>query len=291
MGLLSKAAGKAPEMPDAASAFSKLDDMGKALRDRIRRLPPKKNSPYMALSFMKAYNSFQAGVCLYLNKGQYISYASVGLGIEKTRFPQDILYDPSQRGKKYFNLGSGDSLGLKPFTTLPLTVWAFPLDNGTPWSAVLLLGADESSGFNPEPVSLVVESVLDIINPQIDRVIIREKQDEGSEKDLPESGASVEASLIQYHKTNPVFGGILVNFPEIIKKDEKDDFLQKVSRMTSLFGMVTALPAGRCVVLLPHNIDRALIAHLLKNSLKTGILESFDANSPGEALEILRPYL
>ncbi|MDR2618765.1 MAG: hypothetical protein LBC62_07835 [Treponema sp.] len=289
MGLLSKAADKAPETSNAASALSKLDDIGKALRDRIRRLPAKKNSPYMALSFMKAYGSFQAGVCLNLSKGQYISYASVGLGIEKTRFPQDTLYDPSQKGKKYFNLGSWDSLGLKPFNS-PLTVWAFPLDNGTPWGAILLLGTDESSGFNPEPISLIVESVLDIINPQIDRVIIREKQDGDREEGLSESGVSVETSLIQYHKMNSVFGGILVDLPETIKDDEKDDFIQKVSRMTSLFGMVTALPAGRCVVLLPRNIDRALIAHRLKNSLKTGILESFDAGSPGEAIEILKPY-
>jgi hypothetical protein len=290
MGLLSRAADKAPETSDTVSAFSKLDDMGKVLRDRIRRLPPQKNSPYMALGFMKAYSSFQAGICLYLSKGQYISYASVGLGIEKTCFPQDTLYDPSQRGKKYFNFGSVNSLGLKPFNP-PLTIWAFPLDNGTPWNAVLLLGATESSEFNPEPISLIVESVLDIINPQIDRVIIREKQDGNRDEDPLESGASVETSLVQYHKMNPLFSGILVDLPETIKDDEKDEFLQRVSHMTSLFGLVTPLSEGRCMVLLPRNIDRALIAHRLKNSLKTGILESFDANSPGEALEILKPYL
>jgi hypothetical protein len=164
------------------------------------------------------------------------------------------------------------------------------LDNGTPWRAVLLLGAAGSPEFNPEPISLIVESVLDIINPQIDRVIIREKQDEGGKEDLSEPGASVEASLVQYHKMNPAFGGIVVDLPETINDGEKDEFLQKVSRMTSLFGLVAPLPAGRCVVLLPQRIDRALIAHRLKISLKTGIPESFDANSPREALEILKPY-
>jgi hypothetical protein len=297
MGLLTKAAGKtvpeapstpAAENPGGSESFS-LDDMGKALRDRIRRLPPQKTAPYVALSLMKAYGSFQVGLCLYLHKGIYTSYASVGLGIERITFPQDRIYDSKNQSKKYFKLGSGDSLGIKSFDP-SLTVWAFPLDGESPWSAVLLLGAAESSSFTPVTISGIVEGVLDIINPQIDRIILREPKESSPDGSPASANASVEASLIQYHKMNPAFSGILVDVPETLTEAEKAEFSKKVARMTSYFGLVTALPSGRSLVLLPRNMDRDLIAHRLRASLKTKTPEVFYADGPGDALKILKPY-
>jgi hypothetical protein len=291
MGLLSKAAVKAVSETPPFQAMEAttdpesftLDEMGNALRDRIRELPPKKTTPYMALNLMKAYGSFQAGLCLFLRKGIYTSYASVGLGIEKITFPEDRIYSPENQSKQYFKLGSGDSPGIRPFDPF-LTVWAFPLDRESPWGAILLLGAAESSPFNPAVISKIIGGVLENITPQIDRIILRETQ----ESRIPDS--SVEANLTQYHKMNPAFSGILVDVPKTFTEAEREGFPHTVARMTSLFGLVTALPSGRSLVLLPQSMDRDLIAHRLRASLKTETLEVFSADIPGEALKILKPY-
>jgi hypothetical protein len=286
MGLLSKAADKSSTNVQASGAS--LDEMGKALRDRIRRLPPKKTAPYTALSLMKAYGSFQAGLCLSLRKGVYTSYASVGLGIEKISIDAERLYTPENASSKYFKLAKGETLGVK-YLDSGISIWAFPLDKETPWDAVLLLGTDDAQPFNPETITLVLEGILDIINPQMDKIIQRDsKTSEGSS--LSGTGL-IEAIVKQYCKTNPVFSGILVGMPETINEEDKKGFPQKISHMVSLFGITTPFPSGNSLILIPRQADKDLIAHRLKTSLKTNILAAFDADNPEEVLKTLQPFL
>jgi hypothetical protein len=280
MGLLTKAADKStPE----------LDEMGKALRDRIRRLPPKKTAPYTALSLMKAYGSFQVGLCLSLRKGVYTSYASVGLGIEKISISREKLYSPQNAALKYFKLEKSETLGVN-YLDSGISVWVFPLDKETPWNSVLLLGTDDTPLFNPETIAVILEGIQDIINPQIDRIIQRDSKTSSLKKNLSETEIT-GAVIKQYHKTNPAFSGVLLNVPEAISEENKKEFSQKLSHMVSLIGITASLRSDNTLILIPRHEDRDLIAHRLKNSLKTNILAAFDADSPEEALETLQPFL
>ena len=113
MGLLSKAEGiKKPVeiamgIPDKDSAETQeLDERGKALIGRILRIPPGPAVPYTALSLLKAYGSFQAGICFALENGSYINYTSVGLGIDKITIPKERIYSPERASSVYFQFSA-----------------------------------------------------------------------------------------------------------------------------------------------------------------------------------------
>jgi hypothetical protein len=278
MGLLTKAAGKtAPE----------LDEMGKALLDRIRRLPPRKTTPYTALSLLKAYGSFQAGLCLSLRKENYTSYATVGLGAEKISIPWEKLYSPERAGKPFAKLPSAIDIG-KKLTGEGFCYWAFPLDAESPWGALVLLGDNNNSLFNPEPLRQIIQGALEIFSPQIDKILIRNTQ--GSHY-LTNASDPLEVAIAQYHKINSRFNGIVLDLPAGAAGDKAEEFNKAVYNMAALLGITLVLPSGRNLVLLPAPLDKELVAHRLSNSLNTKALMVFEAESPGEALDLIRSYL
>jgi hypothetical protein len=287
MGLLSRAAKvvtTAIEKP-----FPGFDEMGKALVNRIRRLPSRRGSPYTALSLMKAYGSFQAGACLFLRNGIYASYANVGLGIETITIPEKKVFSPEKGKEKFFKHSDPAALGIKNLD-LDYDVWVFPLDTRSPWGSVLLLGSGGSSLFNPEAIYRIVEKILDTINPQIDRGIERNARNENDEAPLPAED-SPEAVIVRYQEANPSFSCVVFDSPENPDGAEKDGFYQKIAQMTRLFGAASALPNGRSMVLLPAALDGDLIAHQLSSSLKTKILAVVSADNPDKALSEIKPYL
>jgi len=170
MGLLSKAEGKkksigitekdsdgtVSEIPLKTSQESQeLDEKGKALRNRILRMSPGPSVPYTALSLLKVYGSFQAGICFLLNNGFYLNYTSVGLGVEKISIPQDKIYIPERALKSYFQFSDEQKQEIKIMDSI-LYLWGFPLDEEKPWNAVLILGCTDLSSFNPEKISLIL---------------------------------------------------------------------------------------------------------------------------------------
>jgi hypothetical protein len=280
MGLLIKAVGKtAPE----------LDEMGKALLDRIRRLPPKKTTPYTALSLLKAYGSFQTGLCLVLRKGNYTSYATVGLGVEKISIPWEKLYSPENAGKPFIKLSGTIDIG-KKLTGEGFCYWAFPLDAESPWAALILLGDNNNPLFSPESLRQIIQGALEIFSPQIDKILIRNTQ-------APESlclaniSDPLEAAIAQYNKINSRFNGIVLDLPAGMAEDQAEDFNKAVYNMTALLGITITLPSRRSLILLPDPLDKELIAHRLSRSLNTKAPMVFKAESPGEALDLIRSYL
>ena len=162
MGLLDKAG----SLDNAEAAQSKpLDETGKTLKERIKRLPEKKSTPYTALSLLKSYGGFQTGICLSLKDGFYSSYTSVGFGVEKLSLQCDELWSRVKARNKYFKLNSEKNLGLEN-SPKDLVYWVFPLDTLTtsprePWKAVVLLGSLESSDFNPNVISAMLDGTAD----------------------------------------------------------------------------------------------------------------------------------
>jgi hypothetical protein len=271
MGLLRKALSKEKGL---------LDEMGKAMRDRLRGLSHKKASPYTALSLLKAYCSFQIGICLILKKNIYESYTSVGLGVEKIAIPRTALAGAE---KGFYKIDSPELLSVKSIDAR-MTLWLFPLDNQTPCRRALLLAEGGGPLFNPQAIAGIISDVKDVFIPEDERTGTQETE-------APEKTASLFKALSQYHQSYPSFQGILLEPPDTMGEDEKDDFPRQISAMVSSFAVVVEFPPRRSLILFPTSMDRELLMHRLTKSLKTGALFAFEADNPDTALEMLRPYI
>jgi hypothetical protein len=291
MGLLSRASDKpAPQAGSKRTEYSPstplvLDEMGKTIRDKIKALPPKKSAPYTALSLLKAYGSFQAGICLALRKDVYSSYASVGLGIEKISLPQEKLWAPENASSKFMKLDFKEGL-VNKHAEEGLVYWLFPLDRGEPWEAVMLLGVSGPS-FSPESVWTVLQGVLEVMNPQVDKIL---RIDRKSSIALP-NPTTLEGKIAQYHRIYTVFSCILLEVPESAGEKDKNAFHEAMLKAINLAGSVIALSAGNPLILLPQSMDRELILHRLTKSLNVKPILSFETDSSESALKQLQPFL
>ena len=300
MGLLSRAGGK-PVSQAAEKIVSEpaspendfaLDEMGKALRERLIRLPQKKSTPYTILSLLKAYGAFQTGMCLSLKNGAYYSYASIGLGIEKMSFPRETIWFSEKARDRYFKLDSRKSLNVEN-AEKNISYWVFPLDSSrgepaAPWEAVMILGAQDSSGFNPEPVSTILEDVSDKLLLQARQGAAEpdsgETAPEETWTETPDQVKShtLEEEITLFHQTNLDFSCIVLENPGTAESNsgEKAGFCKKVSAVIGNAGTVVPLPSDRPLILLPIVMDRELIAHRLSKTLNTRPLLSFESNNP-----------
>jgi hypothetical protein len=271
MGLLSKAVVKvSPE----------LDEMGKVLRDRILRLPVGKNAPDTALSLLKAYSSFQRGICFSLFEDSYESYASSGMGEKKIRFPRDIIDAPAVK-EGFYRLDKPDL-----FSTLSIPqgniLWVFSLDNTSDRNHILLITEEGNSLFNPEAMAAILF--------EIRRVLILPPET-GETAFTGQDQTHIAGGIRQYLKNQSFFQGIILQFPRQENGETKADFTEKVSRMVSSFGSVFSLSTGNCLTLFSKTMDRELLAHRLSKSLNTQVVYHFQADDPDTALSQLGPYL
>jgi hypothetical protein len=296
MGLLSKAAFREEpeEKPKGGGLLQKAlaketapDAMGQALRDRILRLAKTKSSPYTALSLLKAYASFQAGLCVSLKEGVYHDYASVGLGIAKLSIPQKVL----EHGKKgVFKAGSGADLSLNS-PKEDLVFWAFPLDKNEPCRTMLLLGGDDS--FDPASLESIVYDTRKVFSlPGEDETAEPETEPVPEPESEPETdlsagaGEDIKEEFIKFHTKNARFQGIILDPPA----DQAGDFCSEIAESIVSFGAAFSLPSRRCLALFPQNIDRELAAHRLTREFQAACVFSFEADTPGRAFELTQPY-
>jgi hypothetical protein len=116
----------------------------------------------------------------------------------------------------------------------------------------------------------------------------------GRSSRLSSDNKSPQAALESFHKENPLFSVLLAAPSPNTNADEKNNLFGKLTRMVYLMGKVVPLSedsAGRNLVLIPQSMDRELIAHRLEAALPVKIALAFDAGSPAEALEKLKPFL
>ena len=304
MGLLSKAeaikkkiekalkisAEKSPESQDANSSElcklpqeAKLDEKGKALRDRILRIPAGPSVPYTALSLLKAYGSFQAAICFSLENEFYSSYTSVGLGIEKITIPREKIYTPERASGDYFQFTDQEKTGIKVMDS-GLDLWGFPLDKQKPWNVFLILGCADSSLFNAQSISVILRDIRNVIYPGA------LKQTEDDDQNSSGGQKGLESIVEQYLKMHSTIGGMVIDIPAELKNDQNKDGIKEISSMVSHFALVEELSADRCLVLLPETLDRDLIAHRLKKNLGTEIPLIFSAGSTAEVLQKIQSY-
>jgi hypothetical protein len=282
MGLLSRAASR---------TVPELDAMGKALRDRILRLPRKKTAPYTALSLLKAYASFQSGFCLALKKEVYSSYAGLGPETEKISVPKErfLALFGGDFSKTSYLLGSPDFIPPE-LQEKSLVFWGFPLDEEAPWKGVLLLGAGAASDFNPGGMERMLRDIRAVLLPPQGREgeKVRAGVKEGDGSPFP---PELEKELSRFYRTSPSSAGIVLEASPNLPEAEGPLFQERLLSMVSLIGTAVALAPRRSLVLLPAGMDRELIAHRIAKSLDAKSLLVFEAGSPGKALSAIHPFL
>jgi len=138
-----------------------LNEMEKALCSRLLSLQVDRIRPETAISLLKAYSVFRAGMCFYLHKGSYSAYASVGTGnTAKLVFPQKELEPVPE--KKYYSIQHDFSGEFSPSVRL----WAFPLtpaETGVPL-AILAVATDKND-FHCESVEAILLQTRAIFLP------------------------------------------------------------------------------------------------------------------------------
>ncbi|MDR2048481.1 MAG: hypothetical protein LBP69_03425 [Treponema sp.] len=178
MGLLGKAvlnehpsqSAKNPEIERG------LDEMGKALRDRILSLSGAE--PETAISLLKAYGSFRVGACLSLENGMYRSYAAVGTG-NPIELPVDLLRKIPDGNRYSVDYNPRDSIRGIPAGT---RFWAFSLDEngGDPPVRILLAGEDKNYIFPAEAVGSLIQATKSAFAPLKKTEQTREEKDDFS---------------------------------------------------------------------------------------------------------------
>jgi hypothetical protein len=305
MGLLHKVASK---------SIPELDDVGKVLRDRVLRLAQKGISPYTALSLLKAYGSFQIGICLSLTQDQYRGYASVGLGIEKTNIPLEristLLMEGAQRGsgtssrRTYYKIEDPEFFSIKAIDSQSDT-WIFPLDDKEPCRSILLLVTERESPFNPHIIARLlsdirkvlihkeVQEVLESMPPKQENTIPPLKQEgamQGIIIDKTIIAQEVKNTIIKYQKINPLFQGILLEVPPHFEEGKKNYFSVQVSQMVSSFGSAIPVSSAHILILFQKSLDRELIAHRLSKSLVSTTILDFEADNSEGVFALIAPY-
>jgi hypothetical protein len=166
MGLLSKAVSNEVSIPPAGPEG--LDEMGRALADRLLSLTRGESTPETAISLLKAYGSFRVGICLSLAKGVYAPYASVGTG-DPVTLPSEQLIPVS--GQSYYSVDYPPIKGSLPPDT---KFWAFPLsipEEQSPFQEqelpahILLVGEDRNYIFQPGAVNSLLEASGEVFLP------------------------------------------------------------------------------------------------------------------------------
>ena len=117
--------------------------------------------------------------------------------------------------------------------------------------------------------------------------ITAENSHESDKIDNLQPTNDLEKFLEQYNEINSSLRGMIINFPENLKNKDRMDLL---SAMVSHFALVKELPSDRCLILFPGSYDQDLIAHRIKNNLKTEIPLIFSAGNTAEAIQKIKPY-
>jgi len=284
-----------------------LNDMEKALCSRLLSLQVDRIRPETAISLLKTYSVFLAGMCFSLHKGSYSAYASVGTGnTAELIFPQEELEPVPD--KKYYSVQHDFSGRFPPATRL----WAFPLtpaETGFPL-AILAVAADKNN-FNCEAVEAVLLQTRAVFLPppglsadafagdHFATDIFAEDSlaaDAGNEK-TPRAGGllnriarrnDLEKTIMEsLESERAAFQGIIIEALQY----SGDGFSGKLFSMVSGFGTAQPLTPGRCLVLFDDTQDGELIARHLAKTIFGKSIFSFRAENPQEAFALLKPYL
>jgi hypothetical protein len=332
MGLLGKAVlSERLSRPVQNPEVEKLDEMGKALRDRLLSLSGAE--PETAISLLKAYGSFRVGACLSLDGDLYRSYAVVGIGNPIELSPDLLQKIPD--GNRY-SVSVADSIGIRNIPA-GTKFWAFSLDenDGDLPARILLVGEDKNYIFPGKAVASLVRAAkrafipskkTDPAREEIAEITIEDDFPPAVPEEPPQKTGSGLLVLAKKRSAENVTGesvtdtggtvigidsrdsgdnsgeGDILSFLfAVLKKNgsvhgllfegQADGLAARIKNMVSGFADTIALEAGRCLIAGGRSLDGELLSHRLSASLPGKKLAFFNAEDPGEALGLIKAYL
>ncbi len=257
MGLLSKAA-----------AMTTLDETGKALVDRLTKLPRTHTLSDTALNMLRSYIPFKRGACLSRGTDAYVSFSILGFGLEKIHIPQALA---AEHKEKWHKIPETNINELKDEGNEDSYYWIFHVTDVNPPEAMLLLSAD--AGFFPETVSRILEKAEAAFMP------FEKNSSEDSGKDEP-------ADIInEYFDASGTFNCCI--FSTSIDEETPDEILRSIKS----FGRLLPLKGNTFILLFPLSIDHELLLHHLNKRFHLNIVEQFSADTPQKVLDCIQHYV
>jgi hypothetical protein len=257
-GLLGKASSLLVEDADAEETFEA------AFVQRVRRLPIIDSTPYTALSLLKAFHPFSAGLCLTLREDNYECVTSIGVEIAAESIPMASLFPPSDLGPH--SIGAAGDYGIASAT--PETeAWVFPVAPAqAPYSAALILVEEPGKPLSLPTLSRVITACAEQFAP-----LSQPRKD---------AGAGIKEILASTLKKFPC---------QLIVLERGSGGLAKEAgaAMASL-GSAIALSEERTLIAIPPGHDRELLAHRLAKSLQAVTVAVAEVSSMDAAQEFLK---
>lgn len=106
------------------------------------------------------------------------------------------------------------------------------------------------------------------------------------------SGADAVRDMIWgYWIQNSPCQGIVLGLPKYAGEAGVEQFFAAAASIAASFGGSIRLPSKNILILFSHALDRELLVHRLTKTLRTRVLISFDAVSPGEIFSRIQPWL
>lgn len=258
-GLLGKASSLLGEGADADEAFEA------AFVQRVRRLPIIDSTPYTALSLLKAFQPFSAGLCLILRKDNYECVASIGVESAAESIPIASLFPPSDLGPH--SIGAAGDFGIASAT--PETeAWVFPVSpEEAPYGAALILVEEPGKPLSLPILSRVIAACAEQFAP------------------LPEPRKDAGVG------TKEVLASTLKKFPcqlIVLEREGSGDLAKEAGAAVASLGSAIALSEGQALIAIPPGHDRELLAHRLAKSLQAVALAAAEVSSMDAAQEFLK---
>ncbi|MDR0599815.1 MAG: hypothetical protein LBG84_07040 [Treponema sp.] len=234
--------------------------MGKALCARLLSLQGEDKAE-TALNLLKAYGSFQAGMCLALNGESYTVYASTGMGGRPAlSVPREQL--KALERKNHYVLDPGEQLpgtGEFPAFSLDSSPKRFP-------SSILAIGGNQEF-FNPGAVEAVIVQARRVFLPE-----------------TPGEGLGIMETLASAHARFGAFQGVIARIPGGAAAD-------RLQSAAGDFCLLHPLEGERHLVLMSAAEDGELLARHLAKTFNGEMVFNFRAENPQSALTLLKTRL
>ncbi len=256
-GLLSRAA--ALHLPAGTDAA--FED---AFIVRMQRLNAADSTPFTALSLLKAFQPFSAGLCLALRGGAYECVAAVGVESAPSSIPAELLFPPSVDGAHRIGLAGDFGIASASSET---AAWAFPVpQSDAPRHAALILVEEAGKPLAVDSLSRVLAACADRFSPP------------AAQEPTPAALKDFLASAL--HEAP---GLHLI----VLQREGAEDLARQASAALATLGSAIELPHGRALIAVPTGHDRELLAHRLAKSLQAVATAGTEVSSLDDAQEFL----
>jgi hypothetical protein len=245
--------------------------MAVALIDRILRLPPGDTTAFTALSLIKTYANFAAGLCVHLRGPGHQGYATIGLGSSDDPLSIKTL---SLSAAEPSLIGTVQDLSL-PGLDAGLRVWAYALDELEPTDNAVLLVEDGDYPLPLADLTAIFRACRKAFAPPV--------------RTAPATAGN--ADLATFLRERFAHNGEQTQSLAILDQDPlvaaAGAFPERAASAIGALGSVFPLSSRRALVFFIQPRDTELLVRQLTKSLGAQVVLSFEAPNADSALDAI----